>query len=105
MRADSDEHHVGIGADGPMGRGWVNCSAVPIDSPPPISNNILMTTETLPTAKQELDQAIARLLTGVRDPEAGRKAREDMDRMREETQKHIGTVEVAVDLVRDARDQ
>ena len=80
-------------------------AAVPIDSPPPISNNTAMTTETLPTAKQELDQAIARLLTGVRDPEAGRKAREDMDRMREETRKRIGTVEVAVDLVRDARDQ
>jgi hypothetical protein len=64
-----------------------------------------MTTETVPTAKQELDQAIARLLNGVRDPDAGRKAREEMDRMREETRKRIGTVEVAVDLVRDARDR
>ena len=64
-----------------------------------------MTTETVPTAKQELDQAIARLMNGVRDPEAGRKAREEMDRMREETRKRIGTVEVAVDLVRDARDR
>lgn len=64
-----------------------------------------MSTESLPTAKQELDQAIARLLKGGRDPEAGRQAREDMDRMREETRKRIGTVEVAVDLVRDARDQ
>ena len=64
-----------------------------------------MTTEILPTGKQELDSAMARLMKGVRDPEAGRKAREDMDRMREETRKRIGTVEVAVELVRDARDQ
>ena len=64
-----------------------------------------MSTETLPTGKQELDEAIARLLKGTRDPEAGRKAREDMDRMREETRRRIGTVEVAVDLVREARDQ
>jgi hypothetical protein len=37
------------------------------------------------------------------DAEAGRKARADMDRMREETQQRIGTVEVAVDFIRDAR--
>ena len=64
-----------------------------------------MTAETLLTAKQQLDESIARLLKGIRDPEAGRKARDDMDRMREETRKRIGTVDVAVDLVRDARDQ
>lgn len=64
-----------------------------------------MSTETRPTGKQELDVAMARLMKGVRDPEAGRKAREDMDRMREETRKRIGTVEVAVDLVRDTRER
>ena len=31
--------------------------------------------------------------------------RDDMDRMREETRKRFGTVEVAVDLIRDARDR
>ena len=64
-----------------------------------------MSTETLPTAKQELDRAIAGLVKGVRDVEAGRQAREDMDRMREETRKRTGTVAVAVDLIRDARDR
>ncbi|HUQ71050.1 MAG TPA: hypothetical protein VM165_16095 [Planctomycetaceae bacterium] len=64
-----------------------------------------MSTDTATTAQHELDEAIARLLSGVRDPVAGRKAREDMDRMREETCQRIGTVDVAVDLVRDARDQ
>lgn len=64
-----------------------------------------MSTETLPTGKQELDAAMARLMKGIRDPEAGRKAREDMDRMREETRQRVGTVEVAVELVRNARDR
>lgn len=40
---------------------------------------------------------------GIRDPEAIRKACEEMDRMREELRKRIGTVSVAVDFVRDAR--
>ena len=63
------------------------------------------TTTTSEEAKRELDRTLERLATGVRDPEAGRKAREDMDRMREETRNRIGTVEIAVDLIRDARDQ
>ncbi len=64
-----------------------------------------MSTETLAAGKQELDAAMARLMKGVRDPDAGRKVRDDMDRMREETRQRIGTVDVAVDLVRDARNQ
>ena len=55
--------------------------------------------------QSELQQTIDRLVEGVRDPEVGRLAREDMDRMREETQKRIGSVESAIDLIRDARDQ
>jgi hypothetical protein len=54
---------------------------------------------------KELKDAVVRAMSGVRDDEIGRRAREDMDRMREETRLRIGTVEVAVDLVRDARDQ
>jgi hypothetical protein len=56
-------------------------------------------------AKRELDAAIERMMSGVRDDEAARKACERMDRMREELRERIGTVEVAVDLIRDARDQ
>ncbi|HQU43538.1 MAG: hypothetical protein B7Z73_01845 [Planctomycetia bacterium 21-64-5] len=61
-------------------------------------------TPTKADATSELQQAIERMMAGVRDPEVGRQARDDMDRMREETQKRVGTVEVAVDLIRDARD-
>lgn len=61
-----------------------------------------------PTTKaetSELELTISRLLSCVRDPTIGQRAREEMDRMREETRKRIGTVEVAVELIRDARDQ
>lgn len=51
----------------------------------------------------ELGEAIARLMKRERDPAAGRKAREEMDRMREEIRRRIGTVDVAVELVREAR--
>ena len=63
-----------------------------------------MSTDTATDSKRELDLVIERLMQDIRDPEAARKADEEMDRMREETWKRIGTVEVAVDLIRDARD-
>jgi hypothetical protein len=54
-------------------------------------------------AKREVDEAVERLRNGVRDPEAVRKACERMDHEREELRKKIGTIEVAVELIRDAR--
>jgi hypothetical protein len=77
----------------------------PVDGFFQASKNVWMTTTALPTGQQELNEAMSRLMKGIRDPEAGKKAREDMDRMREETRSRIGTVDVAVDLVRDARNQ
>lgn len=66
-----------------------------------------MSTDLLTTSndRRELQEAIDRLIQGNRDPAAERKACADMDRMREETRKRIGTVEVAVELIRDARNQ
>jgi hypothetical protein len=66
-----------------------------------------MSTETLTTAEamKELQEAVDRLVKGERDPEAMRQACERMDQMREELRKRIGTVEIAVDLIRDARNQ
>jgi len=63
-----------------------------------------MQTATEPEAYKELQEAIDRLIRGERDPEAMRKACERMDQMREELRARIGTVEMAVDLIRDARD-
>lgn len=56
-------------------------------------------------AMAELQLAADRAATGIRDPEAMRRACEDMDRMREATFRRIGEVNVAVDLVRSARDE
>jgi len=53
----------------------------------------------------ELHEILAGASTGVRDPETMRKAREEMNRMREELRQRIGTVEIAVDIIREARDQ
>jgi hypothetical protein len=51
----------------------------------------------------ELQEAAAKAIGGVRDPEAMRKACQRMDRMREENRQRIGTQNIAVDLIRDAR--
>lgn len=78
-----------------------------VDLPPKLSKNRYMSIEhSIPTELlQDLEQALARAMTGLRDPEEMRKAREAMNRMREETRQRIGTVDIAVDLVRDARNQ
>ncbi len=50
-----------------------------------------------------MQEAADNAAKGIRDPEAMRKACEEMDQMREELRRRIGTVDVAVDFVRDAR--
>lgn len=52
----------------------------------------------------ELRAAADRVAKGVRDPVAMKKAARAMDRMREETRKQVGMVDVAVDLIRETRD-
>ena len=66
-----------------------------------------MTTETidLTDAKRELAEAIERNRKGIRDPEAIRRARERMDRRREAIFKKFGLLNIAVELVREARDE
>jgi hypothetical protein len=64
-----------------------------------------MSTETPTAGRQQLDEAIARLMTGKRDPEAAKRSRERMDRMREEIRKKHGTLDIAVPYIRELRDQ
>jgi hypothetical protein len=52
----------------------------------------------------ELDEVLSDLATGRRDPEAMKKAARDMDRLREETRKKMGMVDVAT-LIREGRDE
>jgi hypothetical protein len=51
----------------------------------------------------ELQEAIRRAMSGVRDPEEMRKARERMDRMREEVRKREGVLDIAVPAIRELR--
>jgi hypothetical protein len=55
---------------------------------------------------QALEAAIAQLSLPMhrRDPEAVRRACDQMDEAREELRARIGTVEIAVELIREARD-
>lgn len=70
-------------------------------------NNDSMGTEALTPSDliQKLEETLERAATGIRDPEEMRKAGEEMDRMREELRQRIGIVDVAVELIRDARSQ
>lgn len=52
---------------------------------------------------RELEQALERASSGNRDAVEMRHAREEMNRLREELRREIGIVDVAVDLIRDAR--
>jgi hypothetical protein len=52
----------------------------------------------------ELEEAVERLRIGARDPKAAKESLAILEREREELRKTIGVVEVAVELIRDARD-
>jgi hypothetical protein len=53
----------------------------------------------------ELRAATERAARGGRDPEVMRRGCERMDRMREEHCHRIGDVDVAVELIREGRDE
>jgi len=55
------------------------------------------------TIKHELEESLERAASGRRDPERMRTAVEALPRTREETRRRIGTVDVSVELIRDAR--
>ncbi len=65
-----------------------------IEPPPAIS----------PEDMAELEQAIENAMKGIRDPAAMRRAAERMDRMREEMRQRVGVVDLAVELIREARE-
>jgi hypothetical protein len=53
----------------------------------------------------ELRAATDRAARGIRDPEIMRRAAERMDRMREDLRRRTGDLDVAVDLIREGRDE
>jgi hypothetical protein len=69
-----------------------------------------MSTETAntsfpPELLAEMEEAARIALSNVRDPEVMRQASARMDRMREENRKRFGIQDVAVDLIRQVRDE
>jgi hypothetical protein len=67
-----------------------------------------MATESKPTATDldaEYEAAIERAMNRVRDPVAMERAAKEMDEGREEIRSRLGEIEMAVDLIRDARDE
>jgi hypothetical protein len=57
------------------------------------------------TVDPDVQVAVDRVLKGVRDREAMRRAAERMDRMREEMRQRVGNVDLAVPLIRETRDE
>ena len=55
--------------------------------------------------KAQLRQTLNDLVKGVRRPDKMKAACERMDRMREENRKLFGQQNIAVDLIREARDR
>ena len=63
-----------------------------------------MSIDTASTTMQHLHEILAHL-NGALDPATAKRSLAELEREREELRKKIGTIEMAVDLVRDARDQ
>ena len=57
-----------------------------------------------PELAAALDEALRNALAGNQDPEAMRLACEEQDRLREELRHKVGDLNVAVELVREVRD-
>ena len=55
--------------------------------------------------KAQLQETIDDLMKGIRRPEKMKAACERMDRMREENRKRFGEQNIAVQLIRETRDQ
>jgi hypothetical protein len=53
----------------------------------------------------EMQERAERVLKGVRDPADAQRACERMDRMREELRQKLGETDLAVELIREARNQ
>jgi hypothetical protein len=57
-----------------------------------------------PEIRLELQQTLAEIFKGIRHPEKMKAAAERMDRMRERNRKHLGELDVGVDIIREMRD-
>jgi hypothetical protein len=58
-----------------------------------------------PEIMAELEEAARQALSGIRDPEAMRRACERMDRRREEIRQKHGILDIGVPAIRELRDE
>ena len=56
-----------------------------------------------PHLRAEFEEAVRRAMSGQRDPEAMKKACEDMDRIREENRRQYGVQDIGVAFIRELR--
>jgi hypothetical protein len=56
-----------------------------------------------PEVRAEIEEAVRRAMSGVRDPEAMRRACERMDRIREEIRQQHGVLDIGVPAIRELR--
>ena len=68
------------------------------------TNPVASGSDITPEMMAEMQAAIDRAMKGVRDPEAVRKACERMDRMREETFRKHGLLDIGGPAIRALRD-
>jgi hypothetical protein len=82
-------------------------SPFPVDSHPETSNNMPMSTETIPhnETMARVQEAAEKAAKGIRDPEAMRKAAEEMDRIGEEVRRKHGILDIGVPAIRELRDR
>lgn len=65
-----------------------------------------MSTETKPTVDADTEAILERIAHGIPlPPDVYQRIRDRGDRLREEMRQKFGTVEIAVDLVREIRDE
>jgi hypothetical protein len=57
-----------------------------------------------PELAAALDEALRNAMNGNRDPEAMQQACDEQDRLREELRQKVGELNLAVELVREVRD-
>jgi hypothetical protein len=70
--------------------------------------NFMKTTEQNlipPELAIEMQEAVENAVKGVRDPERIKRARESMNRIREEIRKEYGVLDIGVAAIRELRDQ
>ena len=56
-----------------------------------------------PEVRAEIEAAVRRSMSGVRDPEAMRRACERMDRLSEEVRRQHGVLDIGVPAIRELR--